>query len=713
MGEPTAGHLGAGSSVQNTALSGVQVGSVTGDIIFHRYPAPLSRPRQVPPPPADFVNRETELAELSRVLTAQGRDRRGVVVVTGLAGVGKTAMVHRWVADEGHRFTGGHLYVDFAAVRTESGAPVSDALAECLVALGVTREQIPSTLSGRAGMFRTKTALESVLVILDDVTEPAQVPPFVPNSAGSAVVVTSNERLSELALDGAYSLALGPLDPAGGESMLRAICGEDRLRSESSATKRLVQLSAGYPIALRVVAAQLAARPFDSVASLAAEFGDEESRLDALILRGERRVSEVFDSAYHRLPRPAAQLYRRLGATRFHTFTLDIAAVLLDTPRLRARRALDALLDTSLVEQLPGGRYLIHDLIRLHAAERSRYEDLVSDRGTTLARLFEHYLTTTAFADRAVMGARTRVSTKLSQLSDGLDPFQGAGRQAAALEWLTQERTNLLHVLRMMSEEGWHSSAWQLAEFLLALYFNRRYLDDWLQASEIGISSAQADGHPAAEARLRSVVSRAYTDIDDLDRAREHLEVALELATENGDNVLLASVWEFIGRFREKIDYDASIDAYRQAIERNREAGEQRGIALATYFMGRALSLKGDYPAALAALTSAHMMFVSIADDRMASRGSMSLGIAYYKSGQLEPARRELEHAATAFSRSHASHYEAEAREFLSQVDEHRGELRSAQENLRRVIEIRRASGVPDVEELVARMTRLQERFRA
>ncbi|MFD7656003.1 AAA family ATPase [Actinosynnema sp. NPDC059797] len=714
MSELATGRPVAGPSVGNSASAAeastvVQVGgSLTGDVVVHANFTSPTTPRQVPPPPAGFVNRNAELAQLSNVLLDGSDGHRGLVVVTGMAGVGKTAMVRRWVAAEGHRFPGGQLHVDFASVRTESGAPVSDALADCLLALGVSPEHVPSTLSGRTNMFRTKTALMSVLVVLDDVTEPAQVPPFIPNSAGSAVVVTSKDRLSELALDGAYSLNLGPLDRHGGFLLLREICGTSRLASDLQSVYRLVELSAGYPIALRVIAARLLAQPYCPIGDLVDELEDEEARLEALSLRGERLVSRVFDNAYRNLPAPSSLLYRRLGVIGFRTFTLDTAVVLLARPRAEARRALSGLLETSLVELSPEGRFVVHDLVRLHAVERSRLEDPPEDRRAVSARICEYYLTTAAFADDVVMGDRKRISTKLARLPTAENPFRGEGKRASGLEWLIQERANLLVVLDMMRREGWHSSAWQLAESLLALYLNRRYVDDWLEASAIGIESAREDGNPAAEARLRSVVSRAYTDLNEMDTAEQHLDVALELAEASGDKVLIASVWEFIGRLREKVDPDSSIEAYRYAIERNGEVGEKRGMALATYFMGCVLSSKGDHVGAREALTTAYRMFVSVDDERMALRGSMSLGVAYLREGNLQFARRELERVAQAFRQTQASYYEAQAREVLAEVEEREGELTSARENLERVIEIRRASGVPDVSRLVAHVDRLK-----
>jgi len=713
MGEANPDGRSAQSSTQNTVHgatgTSVQIGSLTGDVVLHgRFDGSSGRPRQVPPTPRGFVDRETILSTLDRLLTGDPVAPRQLVVISGLAGVGKSAVVRRWTQEWGDRFPGGQLYVDWAAVRTDSGAPVSDALADCLAALGVQHEHIPATLSARTNLFRTLTAATPVLVVLDDVTEPAQVPPFLPSSDGSVVLVTSNDRLAELALDGAHLLTLEPLDDRSGLSLLRELCGPARVLAEAQTATKLVALCAGLPVALRIVAARLMSRPQLSIARLVGELADETTRLAAFSLRGEPLVSAVFDNAYRNVPPDAARLYRSLGLSPIRTVSAETAAVVLGCPLPRAAQLLDVLVDASLMDEIPGNGFVFHDLVRLHAKQRALEEDSVEQRESVLNRIREHYLRKTAFADRAVMGRRMRIGDLRHLLEQQPDPFQGENGKAAALDWLCDERANLLGVLQEFADHGWHDAAWQLSEALHALYLNRRFLDDWVEASEIGAAAAERAGNPAAQARLLSVVSRAYTELGELDRAHECLERALALAEQSRHTVLIASVWEFTGRYRDQVDPSSSIEAYQRAVERNTEAGERRGVALATYFLGRATSSHGDQTAALEILQRAHRLLLEVDDERMAGRGSISMGLAHFRKGDTASARRELEHAVGVFTKSKAAHYEAEAREVLAEVAEQEGDLHSARENLTRVLHIRRASGAPNLEGLVAHLRRLE-----
>lgn len=712
MGEANLESQSAWSSTHNTvhevAGSSVQIGSLTGDVVVHGHHAAGSdRPRQVPPAPPGFVDRESILSAMDDLLVATPAGTSQIVVVSGLAGVGKSALVRRWAQEWGERFSGGRLYVDYSAIRTDSGSPVNDALADSLAALGVRHEHIPATLSARANLFRTMTAGAPVLVVLDDVTEPAQVLPFLPAAHGSVVLVTSGDKLTELALDGARLFSLEPLDDRSGQSLLREVCGPARVLAEAKMAANLVALCGGLPIALRVVAARLMSRPRLSIAHLVGELADEKTRLAALSLRGEPLVSAVFDNAYRALPPGAARLYRLLGAAPVRRVDAEIAAVLLGCPAPEAARSLDVLVDASLLDEAPGGGFAFHDLVRLHARQRSEEEEPAESGEPALGRLRDHYLRKAAFADRAVMGTRMRIGV-LGELLDGhADPFPGEDASSAALDWLCAHRANLLGVLQAIAENGWHDAAWQLSEALHALYLNRRFLDDWIEASEIGVAAAGRAGNPAAEARLLSVVSRAYTELGELDRAGESLDRALVLAERSRHTVLIASVWEFIGRYRDKVDPGTSADAYRRAIERNAEAGERRGVALATYFLGRATSSGGDQAAALKILRRAHRLLLEVDDERMAGRGSISLGVAHFRSGDTAAARRELERAVSVFTRSKAAHYEAEAREVLAEVAEQEGDLHAARENLTRVLHIRQASGAPNLDDLVAHLRRL------
>jgi tetratricopeptide (TPR) repeat protein len=685
----------------------VQANVITGGVHFHhhdqRADMPHDTPHEVPGPLKGFVNRAAELAALDGLLRP---DAVGFGVLSGLAGIGKSSTMRQWVHRSAGHFPDARLYVDYAAWRTEGGTAVGDALAACLRSLGVTQDNIPTSPDGRAGMLRTRTAGKRCLIVLDDVTEYAQVLPFVPNTAGNALLVTSNDRLIELELDGADLLPMRPLDDEHGVLLLRSMCGEQRILAEEAAAVELVRLCEGLPVALRAAAGRLLSRPRLRLVALVGEMAGNNNRLDALTLRGERPVSAVFDNVYQNLDEKTAAVYRRLGLVPGLDISVEVAVAATGMDEERVRDALHALVSAFLLDEIAEDRFRFHDLVRSHARECAEREEPDGRADDVLRAVSGYFLAMTAFADRAIMGEDRLRIVDLTPLTGGDDPFDGDSGRAMA--WLVAERANLVPVLRAVAASGWDERAWQSAELLVPFYLNRRDLADWIEASDLGADAARRAGNADAEARLRSVVSRAYTDLGELDRAGEELARARALVDNSDNLVLVASVWEFTGRYLDKTDPPAAIDAYWQSIKLNTAAGEQRGPALAWYFLGCALDAVGEHDKAVEALTDAHQSLTALGDSRMAGRALISLGVARARLGDTEAARADFATAITEFETSGATHYEAQARAALADLLEQVGDVAGAMTQVSRVLEIRQSGG-GDVADLVARLDRLSE----
>ncbi|MCP3801388.1 NB-ARC domain-containing protein [Allokutzneria sp. A3M-2-11 16] len=673
----------------------VQAGTHHGDNHIHLPSAADVLPRQVPASPEVWVDREDHLS----ILDTLGSGKR-IAVVQGPEGVGKTALSHKWAGRVAARFTGGQLYVDFAAFRQESGSmesAVGEALASCLRACGVPQWLIPDGLAARSSMLRSRMP-EAALIVLDDVIDSAQVGPFVPNSAGSAVLVTSRHRLAELVLDDAEYCELTGLPEADALLLLRKTVGAQRIDADAEAARRIVLLCGGMPIALRVVAGRLKHERHLRLADLVAQ-AEAATGLDFLTIGRKRIVAAVFDNAYRNLSEPLARFYRGLGVLPVLDITPDVAALVSDD----AVALLGELVDVNLIEERDD-RFRFHGLIRRHAEERAREEETPESRDHVLRQVLGYYLAYTAFADQAVMGTRTRIADHDKLKAGHRNPFSD---KTEALEWLDSERANLLAVLRASAERGWHEPTWQLAEALVALYFNRRYIADWLEATDLGVAAARAVGAERAEARLRITVSRAYTDLGNLDRTRQELEIALDLLKDSGDNVLLGSVWEFYGRYWDNVDPVRGEEAYLKSIDFNAKAKEWRGVALATYFLGGNLLRQGRVDEALEKLDRALEGLWS--EGRMAGRVLASRGEAFAALGDLTRAASDLRAAIATLVDSKVTHYEAQARVSLAEVLVRQGDMAAAKAEFERALEIYQSVGSPEAAKLEARLAELDQ----
>ncbi|MGW1378103.1 tetratricopeptide repeat protein [Streptomyces sp. NPDC002446] len=682
----------------------VQAGTIHGGVHFEVKRPEVPVPRQVPAGVARFVDREPVIEAIDGWVGENG----GVAVLSGLPGVGKSATAHRWAQGKRGRFPGGEFYVDFAELRAQVGGDVSAGVSRCLRAMGVEDQYLPGTLGELTGMFRSRTADERVLVVLDDVTEPAQVRALIPGAPGSVVLATSQGRLGEL-LPLARLLPLEPLTGAHGLQLLKDLCGEDRVMAGGAAeAERIVASCGGLPVALHVAAARLVTHPGLSVEAFADELAADESRLNALRTGGERVVTAVFAVAYAGLSEETARLYRVLGLYPGRRWDAETAAAAAGTTVPQATEQLEALETASLVTVAADGRYDFHDLVRLHAREQAVKEEAETERTAVVRRVVDHLLTRAAHADLAVMGRRMRIGQYVERLEEN-DRRAGFRDRQQALEWLDAWRGELLSVQRAAADHQWHRRAWELAEALTALFLNRRYVNDWAVSGELGAREAAADGNPAAEARLRALLSRPLMDRDELDRARRELETAIERADESGHTLLRASAREFYGRYWDRCDPGRAVTTYEEAMTLYRAAGDERGIAIGRYFMGCAQHAVGRTEDALATLQDAYDGFMAIDDRRMGARALAALGSVQRKRGRVDEAVAALEEAVRMLRERGAVHYEAPVCEELAALAEERGDRERWRQLLTRALEIYEAGGGPRAVELRRRLTEAEE----
>ncbi|WP_432112935.1 NB-ARC domain-containing protein [Streptomyces sp. S1] len=600
-------------------------------------------------------------------------------VLSGPGGMGKTAMARHWAATFQEYYPGGQLYVDFAALRGQSGGGISEAVAMCLRGLGVLDTYMPDSLEERAALFRIRTAERRLLVVLDDVDDPAHVRYLVPEGPGSAVLVTSTSNLDQLAPYEARVILLQPLTPDAALRLLAEHCGEEAVAADPVAAAHLVELCGGVPLVLHAVAARLTANPRLTVAALAREITDERRWLEALPRAGERPLPPVLNLTYRLLPTEVARLYRYLGWHPHHTHDIESAAAALDIRPVDAGPLLHRLVSDGLIERTDDGRFRMHDLVRLHARERANAEEPAATESTLVARVLTHYLVLTALADRAIRRDRLRIAD-LGELLRGVhDPFTVSGG-LDPLSWLESRSADILAVLRAgialqgRSVQGSSGTlVWQLAEAYSVLFLYRRVPGAWRETLELGVNAAVSTIAPAAEARLRSLLSRPLLDLGEDERARTELDTALACAEVAGDAVVSASVREFDGRYWDRHDPARAVASYRASLELNTRAGEARGAAIATYFLGCAQDAAGEHTTALATLNAAHRMLTECRDPRMAARATAALGVAHDHLGDPGEAMRALEDAAATLRAERATHYEAQALVALADIAERTG----------------------------------------
>ncbi|RKN77359.1 AfsR family transcriptional regulator [Streptomyces klenkii] len=324
--------------------------------------APVPGPVPVPfTAVSSFTGRAAESAAVAARLTA---DRSGpaLVVISGAPGIGKTALALHVAQLVGHHFPGGRFAVRMT--RTDGTPRMSGEVAAELQGMAAT------------GAGSAAGADRGVLLLLDDVTDPALVRPLLPAGAGSAAVLTSRLGLAGLvAAHGGWATRLDALAEDESYRLLSAALGEARAGAEPEAVRELAAACGHFPLALRIAAARLLTRPRLAVADCVARLREDPMRRLSLPDDPRMSVPLVLGEALRRLDPRLADAFLRIGAAPPAPLPVTGAASLLGIPPVPAEEILEQLADAGLLEEEPAGRFRMHELLRTFAWCAMGYQD--------------------------------------------------------------------------------------------------------------------------------------------------------------------------------------------------------------------------------------------------------------------------------------------------------------------------------------------------
>src|ERR1700678_4344379 len=135
-------------------------------------------PRELPPDVPCFTGRTGELAALTRALDQADETPRTapLALISGMPGVGKTALAVHWARQVAERFPDGQLYANLRGFGP-SGAPVTPAavIRGFLDSLGASAGRIPLGLPAQLRLLRGLLARQRLLIVLDNARDARQV----------------------------------------------------------------------------------------------------------------------------------------------------------------------------------------------------------------------------------------------------------------------------------------------------------------------------------------------------------------------------------------------------------------------------------------------------------------------------------------------------------------------------------------------------------
>jgi Tfp pilus assembly protein PilF len=647
----------------------VQAGHI--DVVNFATPVPVALAGL--PAEADFADRLDEQAGLAAVLDPAAPVQPSVATITGLPGIGKSALALRAAhgAVDAGWFPGGVLFINLHGYDPAGGVSVKAALAAVLRALGIKR--VPATLDERENLYRSRLAEMAgrgrrVLVLADNVSKVAHANALRPGSPLHRMLITSRDHLP---VPGARHVDLRVLRDEDAVGMLAqaleaARPGDTRITDEPREAVRLAQLCAGLPLALRVVTYLLTGRPGQPVGRLVRTVGAAADRLDALSYDESVAVQLAFDTSYRRLSPSLRRLFRLLSQHPGPHLGVGAVAAL---PEKDASRLAEGLRRANLVEpSIVPDCYGFHDLVRLFAGKCCEADEQPADRAAAVNRLLAHYRTTTQAA-HTHLDSRTPADHR-SWL------FAGRGD---AVAWLEAERPNLIPVVSLAARCGFDDVTSEIGLALHPFFELRNHPDEWITVAKISLAAALRLGDPDAEAQHLTALGVAHQELQWYADARDFHGRALAVSRRAGDPAGQAralinlggvsfqfgefedaeSGWEealalasartdhyqltrtlnnlgYLAALRHRTDVAES--HYRAALASARELGDPQAEGGVLTNLGAVLQQTGRHTDAIECLRQAHDVSAQSGDRLRAGRALHNIALVYQDLGQWEDA---------------------------------------------------------------------------
>jgi DNA-binding SARP family transcriptional activator/tetratricopeptide (TPR) repeat protein len=587
-------------------------------------------PAQLPAAVPDFLGRRGYLHELDIIIGDRGRPNR-VVAVTGMAGVGKTALVTHWAHRVAGDYPDGQLFVDLRGFPPGRALSSVVALARLLRALGEPADAIPTDLDEAAASYRSRVSGRRLLVVLDNASGADQVRHLLPGTSDCVTVITSRDSLTGLVgLDGVHRLKLDPMAREDAARLVSNLLAGHGVVVEPQVAATIATMCGRFPLAVRLAAANLAdgswtSRGWPEVLTRAGL--DTKAQLDLMQADGDQLASvrNAFGLTYQSLPRATRNAFRLLSVIPGADFTGELAAWVIGRDDVASD--LVQLERLSLIQSVAESRFTMHDLVRVYADALSR-EDSQAERTTAVERMHAWYLERVA-ATAAILNPQM-----LRLPSPGRTPTVSFEDRPAALAWLDTELYNLVGAVEHAAENGPPGVAIRLADGLRGYFWIRRYATEWLAVASAGVRAAERDhdlagvaagqislaaayrsmsrydesmaaiGHavtasrgvpwPEAEATALSHLAIVLAETGKTLSAREHLIEALAVNRRLGRAGSEAVVLGNLGSLRIRIgeltqarhDLIAAVQLYRQVGSAGGEAITLSNLGLVYYYLG-------------------------------------------------------------------------------------------------------------------------------
>lgn len=608
----------------------------------------------IPAPTPAFTGRRAERARIAELVeAARAEHRSAVIVIEGMAGIGKTELAQQAALDltEAGVVSRTHLFADLRGYDPLEPPAAADAVVRgFLCHLGVPGRRIDVlSPAARVALLHRELASRGALIVLDNAADASQVLPLLPRGSGSVALVTSRRRLTTL--DAATRMPLNVIAVQEAVDLLRRYDPAGRLQAAPQDAIALVELCRRLPLELAAVGRQLENKPEWHI-------GDHVERLKRI--PPDEYSGPALAMSYGSLPESTQRLFRLLPVHPGRRFTgHDVGALAADWVA-NVDAELARLYDESLLLRRNEGSYAFHDSVRAYATALAHREDPASLQQAAIGNLLRYH--------------RKRLAST--------DDSESA--------WLSAERADLLACL--------HVPGHNEAVVALGTALNRRlrllgHYDEARICNRQLLRIARRAGNLAWEAD-------ALAGLAEIDRLTGKFRVAgigfgkaLQLRTRLGDLAGQADSLRGLAQVASNDDYPAAVERYEAALKIHRRLGNPVGEAEALWGLAEiALSL-GDHATAEAHGTAVAAICRRIGNRIGEAYGLRALGDVAAERGDLAAATRRYRASLDICRRIGNRRGAAFAVRGLASAALLAGDLRRAEQLYREAVDVCRAIG--------------------
>ncbi len=489
-------------------------------------------PFQAPNPPAHFVGREVETAQLQVGLTQEAHPR--IQALVGMGGVGKTTLAAYMAHHLRETFTDGVLWANVAI-----SSPM-DILATWASAYNHDYSSL-SDLESRAAAVRNLLVDKRVLLIIDNVTGSKDIQALLPSGETCATLLTSRDLDAAHALQ-AEPLLLGELSPDNARQLLVYILGEARVTAEEAAAREICELLQHLPLAVEIGAQRLKSRVRQSLAQMAARLREMKNRLGLQV--SDQAVRTSFEVSWEAMAAELQDIFPLLAVFEGRPFTADAIAYLADDADVfDIEDQLYALCALSLVTEDGDSHFRQHPLLADFAQTKLEESKLV------YARMSDYYLT---FAQ---------------------DNQQN--KKALRPEW-----QNLLAAIKVAYEQARWAMVLAYTDTLQPAWVANNRHTQARVAFEWATEAAQQVEDRHQEALNLLYWGQACSEQADFEEAKQHLKVALDYFRDLEQPAQVADALYYLARLSlDQGHFDEAHEALHESLPLRNHLGDIQGIA--------------------------------------------------------------------------------------------------------------------------------------